>query len=182
MLDGFGGIHMSSSDLPKPIDLPYLYFDIMRNLEVKMTEEGMQFYLLDGFGAVHTTDKNFKFGHLPYFGIDLARDLEPSFSDNGWFILDAYGLLHRSDQPMYDAPLNNLMEWLPLARSIVRFRDDTSVILDGYGGIHTNPFHRARNRVDNLSPDFYFPGWDIIWDVEIVPDPIKENGEMQTIE
>jgi len=43
------------------------------------------------------------------------------------------------------------------------------VMIDHYGGRHTNPFYPAVDVVNGLPADFYFPGWDIIWDVEIVP-------------
>ncbi|NPU96755.1 MAG: hypothetical protein HPY51_06025 [Candidatus Omnitrophica bacterium] len=34
---------------------------------------------------------------------------------------------------------------------------------------HTNPFHPAVNVVKGLPADFYFPGWEIIWNVKVVP-------------
>ncbi|MFH1743646.1 MAG: WD40 repeat domain-containing protein [bacterium] len=172
MLDGFGGIHTSSPDLPKP-ELPYFGFDIARNLEIRQTENGPEFYLLDGYGAVHTSSgEPFQYGNLPYFGVDLARDLEPDpIYHDGWMILDAYSLLHTSARFIYEIPLNDVGGWPPLFRGIVLFPDDTLVLIDAFGGRHTNPLRPARDVVDGLSPSFYFPGFDIIWDVEVVPLP-----------
>ncbi|HPA47930.1 MAG TPA: hypothetical protein PK395_19350, partial [bacterium] len=171
MLDGLGGIHTYPWDLPKPTTLPYFGFDISRNLEIVQTENGPEFYLLDGYGMVHTSNGiPFDYGRLPHFGFDVARDLEPDPMYGGWMIFDAYCILHASSRPfLYEIPLNNLWDWPPLFRGIVVFPDDTSVVLDAFGGRHTNPFRPAQDVVNGLPLNFYFPGFDIVWDLEVVP-------------
>ncbi len=170
MLDGLGVVHTSSPDLPRPVGLPYFGFDIARNLEVVSTENGLEFYMLDGHGVVHTsTGKPFDYGYLPWLGEDLARDLEPDPKSEGWLILDGYGAIHFSHRRLYDYPLEAPFDSNPLARGMVRFPDETTVIIDGFGGRHTNPFWPAVDVVDGLSPEFYFWGFDIIWDIETVP-------------
>ncbi|HQP99428.1 MAG TPA: hypothetical protein PLY86_13295, partial [bacterium] len=170
MLDGLGGIHRSSIELPAPVGLPYFGFDIARNLEIKQTDAGLQFYLLDGFGVVHTTDPEFKRGYLPWFAEDLARDLEPDPKEPGWLVLDGYGWIYPSARSTYDLPLHLAWTWAPLLRGLVCFPDETVVLIDGYGGRFTNPYHPATNVINGLPPYFYFPGFDIIWDVELIQE------------
>lgn len=169
MLDGYGGIHPSSPELPVPQSLPYFVgYDIARNLEIRTTSGGLQFYLLDGYGVVHSTDPAFDSSRLPWFGGDYARDLEPDPTGDGWIVMDQWGILHFSKNQMSDIPLHAPMIWIPIAKGFVRFPDQRTVIIDGYGGRHTNPFYPARNLLDGFPADFYFPGWDIIWDVELI--------------
>ena len=168
MLDGWGGIHASSPDMPIPRDLPYFWgYDIARNLEVKNTPDGLMFYLLDGFGVVHTNDPDFHQGYLPWFGEDRFVDLEPEPNGDGWIVLDNSGTLYYSNRIEPDKPLfvNNMIRVHSIS-SFVRFADETTVLIDLWGGRHTNSYHPAANVLDGLSPDFYFPGWDIAWDIE----------------
>ena len=169
MLDGFGGIHTSPPDLPKPTGLPYFGYDIARNLEIVNTDHGYEFYMLDGYGAVHSTDKNFNQGYLPWFGFDIARDLEPFSNADAWNVLDGYGLMYSSKESIESYPLQSIWSWNPLVRSIVSFPDHTNVVMDAWGGRHTNPRKPATDVVKGLPGDFYFPGFDIIWDLELAP-------------
>ncbi len=170
MLDGLGVVHTSSPDLPRPVNLPYFGFDIARNLEIVSTDHGLEFYMLDGYGTVHTsTEEPFEYGELPWFGSDLARDLEPNPKGEGWLILDAFGFLHSTHWPIYDFPLGISFVPNPMARGMVRFPDETTVLINAYGGRHTNPFYPAADVINGLPPEFYFYGFDIIWDVETVP-------------
>jgi hypothetical protein len=43
-------------------------------------------------------------------------------------------------------------------------------MLDFYSGTHTNDYYPARNVVEGLPPGFYFWGFPIIWDLELIPD------------
>ena len=170
MLDGFGGIHTSSPDLPKPTDLPYFGYDIARNLEIVNTDHGYEFYMLDGYGVVHSTDKNFNQGTLPWFGFDIARDLEPEPNSNAWMVLDGFGLTYSNKESIESYPLQLAWHWAPLVRSMVLFPNHTNVVMDAWGGRHTNPRKPAANVVNGLPGDFYFPGFDIIWDLELIPE------------
>ena len=177
MLDGFGGIHTSSPDLPKPNTLPYFGFDIARNLKVKEVNGKLEFYLLDGYGVIHTTDPNFIQGNLPLFGEDAARCLKSDANSSAMLEMDVYGTIYRSDSALTDdirfAPsyANS-----PVMRSFVRFPDDTTVMLDLFGGRHTNFYYPAKDVVHGLPGDFYFPGWDIIWDLELVPENLAKKA------
>ncbi len=166
MLDGYGGVHTSSPELPRPEGLPYFFFDIARNLEIKEGgENGLNFYLIDGYGTIHTTDEKFEYKELPWFGFDNVRDLEPD-GEEDWWVLDQFGLLHHSrgeSEESLGASFGS-----PLAKAAVRFEDETMVLLDGYGGRFTNPSKPARNIVEGLPDGFYFPGFDIMWDLEMM--------------
>jgi hypothetical protein len=102
MLDGLGGIHTYPTTLSKPDSLPYFGFDIARNLEVKIVDGKREFYLLDGFGVVHSTDPNHQNTNSIYFGMDWARDLEPSPTSDEWMVMDEFGTIYIGEQPNYD--------------------------------------------------------------------------------
>ena len=158
MLDGFGGIHTSSPDLPKPTNLPYFGFDIARNLKVKEVNGKVEFYLLDCYGVIHSTDAGFNQGSLPIFGEDNARTLRFEPGGNVLLMMDVYGTIYRSDNTMTDtirfAPPYAIS---PVMRSFVRFPDETTVMLDLFGGRHTNPYYPAKDIVNGLPGDFYSP-------------------------
>lgn len=170
MLDGYGGIHRSSEALPKPVDLPYFGFDIARNLEIKDSGNGYLFYLLDGYGAIHTNDANFKFKQFPWFGKDVMRDLEPDPDRDDWLAMDERGTIYYNGEPKTDTfRFGHYYYISPIMRSLVRFGDGRTVGLDFWGGRHTNPYYPAVDEADAMPPELYFPGWDIIWDLEVVP-------------
>lgn len=179
MLDGLGGIHRSSENLPPLEGLPYFGFDIARNLELREGENGLLFYMLDGFGVIHTNDPDFDYGNLPWLGEDFARDLEPDTRFEGWLLMDRFGLVHASHRPTYDLPLDptlfrgGMIDAEYLFRAMVRTADERTVILDGYGGRHTNRYHPALNVMEGISRQLYFPGFDIFWDVENVPGELS---------
>lgn len=176
MLDGYGGIHTSNPALPKPVDLPYFGFDIARNLEVKQdVRGGYHFFMLDGYGGMHTNNPSFYYGSLPFLGIDVMRDLEP-VDDNGWMVMDVLGNTYENfgyfrDKITYAHPSS----YYPIMRGMVRFPDDTKVMIDHFAGRHTNPFHPAWDKAAGLPNGFYFPGYDIIWDIEVIPQNLTGN-------
>ncbi len=174
MLDGFGGIHQSSTEMQRPpIEMPYFGFDIARNLEVKFTDGEYKFYMLDGYGGIHTNDEDFKFINLPWNDRDVMRDLEPVDDSNDWMVMDDRGLIYRNDTPQIDRIYYCFFS-SKIMRSFVRFPDDRTVMIDFYGGRHTNSYYPANDVINGLPPGFYFPGWEIIWDVEIVPENMIE--------
>ncbi|MEW6238023.1 MAG: WD40 repeat domain-containing protein [Candidatus Omnitrophota bacterium] len=168
MLDGYGGIHTSSPDLPIPNNLPYFGFDIARNLEIRNTDEGYAFYLLDGYGCVHTSVERFDHSELPWFGYDIARDLEPAPDGNGWYILDGFGFVHPTSKYLAQIPLGAIWEQTPLLRGMAAFPGSRFVLIDAYGGRHTNPSLPVSDAANGLPQDFYFPNFDIIWDIEAI--------------
>ena len=177
MLDGFGGIHTSSPDLPKPDTLPYFCFDIARRLKVKDVNGKLEFYLLDGYGVIHSTDPNFDESKIIWFNDDRARDLRLGQKENEWIVMDSYGTLYFSKDSTIDI-IRYTHPYLisPIMRSFVRFPDETTVMLDLSGGRHTNQYFPANDVVKGLSPDFYFPGWDIVWDLEVIPENMAKRG------
>lgn len=171
MLDGFGGIHTSSPELPKPDTLPYFGFDIARNLEVKEKNGILEFYILDGYGVIHSTDAEYPQGMSSiWFGADVARDLNPAVDSDEWIVMDELGYLYQGIPPKLDAIRSIPPSWnSPIMRGFVRFPDETTVMLDYYGGRHTNKYFPAQDVLNGLPGDFYFPSWDILWDLEVVP-------------
>ena len=177
MLDGFGGIHTSSPDLPKPVELPYFGFDIARKLKVKQVNGKYEFYLLDGYGVIHTTDTTFDESKVIWFGNDIARGLQLGEKSNEWTMMDTYGTLYSSKNSTIDI-IRFTHPYLisSIMRNFVRFPDETTVMLDLFGGRHTNQYFPANDVVKGLSTDFYFFGWDIVWDMEVIPENMAKRG------
>lgn len=177
MLDGYGGIHRSSPDLPIPQGLPYFGFDIARDLEIKEDKTGFHFYMLDGYGVVHTTGEKFNFGFLPWFGQDVMRDLEPDPHGHGWLMMDDRGYIYSNEAPKADSIRFAWPQiFSPIMRSFVRFPDDKTVMIDSWGGRHTNPYYPISRQNYGPLEYVYFPGWEIIWDIEAVPEQTIETG------
>ena len=177
MLDGFGGIHTSSPDLPKPDTLPYFCFDIARRLKIKEENGKLEFFLLDGYGGIYSTNPNFNNSKVFWFGTDRARGLQLDNKENDWIVMDSYGTLYFSKNSTIDIiRLTHPCLISPIMRSFVRFPDEITVMLDLSGGRHTNQYFPANDVVKGLSPDFYFPGWDIVWDMEVIPENMAKRG------
>jgi len=110
LLDGFGGVHNAREDLNgQPLEAewnnvvgrPYFGWDIARDLEI--TPRGDGYYLLDGYGGMHTVNASLSFGAgvpstPPYFGFDIAKDMETVQGINGavlgYYVLDGLGVIH----------------------------------------------------------------------------------------
>ena len=112
---GFKVFHDFPSAYPSPYNYPYFYqFDIVRDMEVSyiftiVTMEGEPtvvgksngYYLLDGYGGVHNAREDLNGNPLmaawenvqgrPYFGWDIARDMELTPRGDGYYILDGFG-------------------------------------------------------------------------------------------
>ena len=106
--------------------------------------------------------------------MDLARDLEPGSRQGEWLILDAFGLLHSNRSPV-EHVIGVPWPGGDTSRGFVNFPDGTRVMIDAFGGRHTNPYRPTRDVVDGLPSWFYFPGLDIIWDIEVVPENLMIN-------
>jgi len=83
-------------------DQPYFGWDIAR--EIELTPTGNGYYLLDGFGAIHTVgDAHTAFPNpfTPYFGFDIARGMTvvPGINGDtavGYLVVDAFGIVHKA--------------------------------------------------------------------------------------
>ena len=80
---------------------PYFGWDIARDFE--MTPAGDGYYILDGFGGVHTVNASLEFGSglpvvPPNFGFDTAKDMEMvqgfSGSVSGYYVLTGEGTIY----------------------------------------------------------------------------------------
>ncbi|MDX9754949.1 MAG: hypothetical protein RBU29_13380, partial [bacterium] len=80
---------------------------------------------------------------------------------------DRYGIAFSSVDLMENYPMNAVWP-APLVRAMTVFPDHTYAVMDAFAGRHTNPRKPARDVVHGLPEDFYFWGFDIIWDMEPV--------------
>ena len=175
MLDGYGGVHRSSPDLPMPEGLPYFGFDISRNLEIRVEDGQYKFYLMDAYGVVHTNGEPFNFGFFPWFGKTVMRDLEPDPNGHGWIEMDEKGYMYWNEFPQMDSIWYVYQGLIPSAiRGFKRYPDDRTVLIDYYGGRHTNPYHPLDNQDYGRLNEIYFAGWEIIWDLEEAFPAVKQ--------
>jgi len=131
LMDGFGGRHAvgnGAARLPTGVIGPYFGifegenlvggFDIARDIELVPADiGGVGYYLMDGFGGVHTRGDQAVYHPTAYFGWDIARDIElVFFPDVGYtyWQLDGYGGMHpaagRTDIP-------DVRQWVRFASS-----------------------------------------------------------------
>jgi hypothetical protein len=138
IVDGYGGVHWCLEDITQSNVLsqtpwsgmpqPYFGWDITRDMELTPSLSG--YFLMDGRGVLHMVGDatlgfappdpvdpvRFPYGHLPWWGFDIARDLELVVDQDtgdiqGIVILDGYGGLHeigtvgiQQHPPLYTYP------------------------------------------------------------------------------
>lgn len=171
MLDGYGGIHLSSPDLPRPDNLPYFWQDdIARDLEIIEKDGQLTFVIMDGYGRLyvvgpHADEVNCD---APLFGSNMARDLEPAPTGDGWLVMDAYGALFDSRDHSVSVAAGTY--WLDawFARDLTVFPDEATLMIDSYGGRHYREGKSPLNRLYPIPSELYFWGWEIVWDFEVV--------------
>ncbi len=118
-------------------------------------------FVLDGFGGLHAA------GHgvvpispaPPYFGFDIARDLE--LSGDGAYVLDGFGAVHTAGPSV--VPLNPAPPYFgfDVARDLELEAGGGAYVLDGWGGVH------AVGGAPVISPATSYFGFDIARDLEI---------------
>jgi hypothetical protein len=121
------------------------------------------FYVLDGYGGVHSagtapviTPKP------PYFGWDIARDMEITSTGDGLYVLDGYGGVHSAGTALVITPKPPYFGW-DIARDMeITSTGDGLYVLDGYGGIHSG------GTAPVITPKPPYFGWDIARDMEFV--------------
>ncbi len=121
------------------------------------------FYVLDGYGGIHAgggapdiTPKT------PYFGWDIARNLEMISGGSGFYVLDGYGGIHAGGTASDITPKTPYFGW-DIARDQELISNGTGFyVLDGYGGIH------AGGTASDITPKTPYFGWDIARDMEMV--------------
>lgn len=103
----------------------------------------------------------------PYFGEDVARDLEIIDQDT-WLVLDGFGGVWWGDETEDENPFFVSPEFsFDIARALTPAEVASGWILDGWGGIH--PYHEESSEPPPaVAPTHpYWPGWDIARDFEL---------------
>ena len=120
------------------------------------------YYVLDGYGGVHAGGGASNFVSAPpYFGWDIARDLELNPASGGGYILDGYGGLHAAGGAAAISPPTPYFGW-DIARTVeLNAAGAGYYVLDGFGGIHHGGSAPA------MSPATPYFGWDIAKDLEL---------------
>ena len=170
-VDGYGGIHLSSPALPRPDGLPYFWRDdIARDLEILEKDGELTFVIMDGYGRLYVVGPNAADVSMdaPLFGSNMARDLEPAPGGDGWLVMDAYGALFDSRDHSVSVAAGTY--WLDtwFARDISIFPDETTLMVDSYGGRHYAEGKSPLNRLYPIPSELYFWGWEIVWDFEFI--------------
>ena len=171
MLDGYGGIHLSSPDLPRPDGLPYFWQDdIARDLEILERDGELTFVIMDGYGRLYVVGPNAADVSMdvPLFGYDMARDLEPAPTGDGWLVMDAYGALFDSRDHSVSVAAGTYWFYAWFARDLSVFPDDATLMVDSYGGRHYAEGRSPLCRLHPIPSELYFWGWEIVWDFEFI--------------
>ncbi len=123
-------------------------------------EPGPDYYVLDGYGGVHAGgDAPVLTPAAPYFGFDIARDLE--LSANGAYVLDGFGGVHPAGGEAAFVPgppyFGFGIAWdIELATG-----GGGGYVLDGFGGVHT------MGGAPVLTPQPPYFGFDVARDLEL---------------
>jgi hypothetical protein len=120
------------------------------------------FYVLDGYGGVHKTGSAPALSPAtPFFGFDIAKDLELTSNGLGYYVLDGYGGVHSGGAASSLSPTTPYFGW-NIARDLELTPDSTGYyVLDGYGGIHKG------GSAPSISPTTPYFGWNIVRDLEL---------------
>jgi hypothetical protein len=228
LLDQFGGLHTPGGDGmggggndaikiftdPLPGDetnsayAPYFSVPVAVDMEcipqsVSGDNTTWGLMILDHNGGVHSvgpavTDVVPYVTATPYFGFDVARDLEITATGQGLFVLDGYGAVHASGdalsqipdpyQGLYVIPYFNfdIAKDLELALDTpLNATPETGwYVLDGFGGVHTQGFGPVRSSTaagDNVfiseAMDNVYFWFDIARDFEVGLDETMFAGD-----
>jgi len=188
LLDGFGGIHsVEKGTSVRPIydainallSANPLYFgwDIAKDIEVKSDGAGnlVGFYVLDGFGGVHTRGSVTTYTGLPYFGWDIARDLEVDDFFGYMYILDGFGGLHCSSGSCF---ITSPPDYYFYANDVAR---DLEISKDGknlFVLINLGSVYRVGSLGNKISGRYF--GWDIACSLSLNTEPGPTNTPKPT--
>lgn len=141
IMDGFGGLHISRTEVERPL-LPYFApFDIARDLEPDPMGRG--WYMLDGFGGIHPSSPELPMpsSGIPYIlGFDFAVNLEIVMMNGNYnfIILDRFGSVHKLGPDIHNIQVD--APWFgntALARDLeLAETKDAWMVMDGYGVLY----------------------------------------------
>ena len=127
---------------------------------VFVTWSGVSAYVLDRFGGVHAGSAAIgEVFDTPYFGFDVAEDIEFPGTGDEYYLLDGFGGIHSGNgaPPATGAPYFGF----DIGRDIEASPGGTGVyLLDGFGGIHAAG---GAPTLSGLTPYF---GFDVARDAE----------------
>lgn len=119
------------------------------------------YYVLDGFGGVHAGGGATPIGApWPYFGFDIARDIEV-FAPGQIYILDGYGGVHAAGGAPVMLPSTPYFGF-DIAHDLELVPAGGYVVFEGFGGLH-----QGGGAFLSMTTPYY--GVDVVKDVEIAP-------------
>jgi hypothetical protein len=126
------------------------------------------YYVLDGYGGVHAGGSVAALSPAtPYFGWDIAKDLELTPAGTGYYVLDGYGGIHAGGTASAMSPVTPYFGWNIAKDLELILTGDGYYVLDGYGGVH------AGGKAPALSPATPYFGWNFARDLELT---IADDG------
>jgi hypothetical protein len=160
LLDSFGNI-VPIGDAVQLVPMNAMgMFGTAMAKDMELTRDGQGAFILDAFGGVHAFGNAIQFNEFPFFGFDVARDIE--LDNQGGYILDGLGNIF----PLGRSPdLSSGADFgFDIARDLLVFEKGGFYILDGQGGI-TATGHSALVAPSNEpASNPFFPGMDVIRD------------------
>ncbi|NUN94686.1 MAG: hypothetical protein HUU16_00795 [Candidatus Omnitrophica bacterium] len=161
LLDSFGNIATIGDATPFLEGMGAMgLFGMPIARDFEPTKDGRGGYILDGNGGVHAVGNAINFNEFPFFGFDIARDIE--LDSQGGYVLDGLGdvfPLGRSPDLSPGADFD-----YDIARDLLVFEKGGFYILDGMGGITALGNKAIIAPTNEPAPDPYFPGMDVIRD------------------
>jgi hypothetical protein len=156
---------------PSSVGQKTAYLSIINNdpdenpYDVTLTGTGTNgYYVLDRWGGVHIGGAAAALiPPAPYFGWDIARDMELNSAGTGYYVLDGWGGIHAGGAASVLTPATPYFGW-DIARDMELTPAGTGYyVLDGYGGIHRG------GAASVLTPATPYFGWDIARDMVLTP-------------
>lgn len=97
----------------------------------------MRIYVLDDWGGVHASGAADSLAPAgPYFGFDMAADMEPTTDGNGYYVLDRFGAVHVAGAAPVIQPSTPYFGF-DIAGDMALLQNGTGYyVLDRFGGVH----------------------------------------------
>ena len=163
LLDSFGNMVTIGDATPLAPSNAMGLFGTAMAKDLELTRDGNGAFILDCYGGVHAFGNAIQFNEFPFFGYDVARDIE--LDSQGGYILDGLGGIF---------PLGRSPDLSPgadfgydIARDLLLFEKGGFYILDGQGGITAAGTDALVPPSNEPASNPVFPGMDVIEDFAV---------------
>jgi hypothetical protein len=163
LLDSFGNMVTLGDATPLAPSNAMGLFGTAMAVDMELTRDGKGAFILDCYGGVHAFGNAIQFNEFPFFGYDVARDIE--IDSKGGYILDGLGGIF----PLGRSPdLSSGADFgYDIARDLLLFEKGGFYILDGQGGITSVGTDALVPPSNEPASNPIFPGMDVMEDFAV---------------